>query len=215
MKVKVCGISEVKQMEQLQQLGVDYAGIIFYEGSRRFAGQKLQGKKQEIRNIEIKKIGVFVNADIEVILTAVADYDLYAVQLHGDEPVAFCQNLKESTRIIKVFRIAQQQDLNSVVEPFQNSCDYFMFDTSPPPAFNGNTVYGGTGKKFDWNILQSAIIGKPFFLSGGIKPADVEDIKAFHHDQLYAVDINSGFEVEPGIKDLDKVEVFANKLKNE
>lgn len=211
MKVKVCGISQVDQMQQLQILGVDYAGIIFYERSKRFAGEKLQSKKQEIRNIDIKKIGVFVNADIEVILRAVVDYGLYAVQLHGDESKEYCEQLKEKIKIIKVFRIGQQQEINEMVARFQGVCDYFMFDTSPPPDSNG-TTYGGTGKKFNWSLLRSAIIDKPFFLSGGIKPTDVDVVKGFNHSQLYAVDINSGFEVAPAVKDMNKVEQFVKQL---
>jgi phosphoribosylanthranilate isomerase len=214
MKVKVCGISQVDQMQQLQNLGIDYAGIILYEQSKRFAGQKLQNKQQEIRNINIKKIGVFVNADIEVILQAVADYDLYAVQLHGDESTELCKMLKEKITVIKVFRIHQQEEIDKIIAPFQNVCDHFMFDTSPPPDSIATSSYGGTGKKFDWSLLQSAKIGKHFFLSGGIKPADVDNIKAFDHTQLYAVDINSGFEIEPGIKDLTKVELFVKQLNN-
>src|SRR5690349_9402466 len=106
MKVKVCGITSLEQMQHLQQMGVDYAGLIFYEGSKRYAADKLANQKSEIKKSKIKKAGVFVNADYPTILKAIEDYGLTAVQLHGDETDAFCFQLMDKVQVIKVFRIA-------------------------------------------------------------------------------------------------------------
>jgi phosphoribosylanthranilate isomerase len=208
MKIKVCGITSIEQMRELQQLGIDYAGMIFYEGSKRYAKEKLAGSKSEIRDIEIKKIGVFVNADFEFISKTIVEFGLNAVQLHGDETDEFCMDLMDRTTVIKVFRIADQTDIDALVEPFKNACHYYLFDTD-------TTMYGGSGKQFDWNILQKAKVDKPFFLSGGIGPADVEKIRGFKHPCLYAVDVNSRFETSPGIKDLVAIKQFSKELKDE
>lgn len=206
MKIKVCGITSIEQMKQLKKLGADYAGMIFYEGSKRFAGEILNFKS-EVRNIEIQKVGVFVNADFETIIKAVDDYGLIAVQLHGDETDEFCLELMDRVEVIKVFRIADQNNIDDLVAPFQNVCHYFLFDTDA-------ASFGGSGKQFDWNILYNAKINKPFFLSGGIGMEDVERLRSFNHPFFYAVDVNSRFETEPGIKDMVKVKTFINALQN-
>jgi phosphoribosylanthranilate isomerase len=208
MKIKVCGITSLEQMQQLQQMGIDYCGMIFYEGSRRFAGPKLDALRSEIRVASIEKVGVFVNADYDTIIKAVKDYGLTAVQLHGDETDEFCLELRDQVQVIKVFRMADQDDIDKLVAPFQNVSHYFLFDTD-------TKAYGGSGKQFDWSVLENAKINKPFFLSGGIGPDDIAKVKAFHHPYLYAVDVNSCFETAPGIKDMQRVQEFANTLNHE
>jgi phosphoribosylanthranilate isomerase len=254
MNIKVCGITSIEQMQQLQELGIDYAGMVLYESSKRFAGGKLKDQKSAIRNLDIKKVGVFVNADFESITKAVDEYDLYAVQLHGDETDEFCMELMDKTKVIKVFRIADHTDIDTLIEPFQNACDFFLFDTAHPGLPEGKEthaqplliqekaketgypksdgcaaggpshregsgmgfpVYGGTGKQFDWNILQKTKINKPFFLSGGIGVDDIEKIKNFLHPYLYAADINSRFETAPGVKDMVAVKKFMSGLNPE
>jgi phosphoribosylanthranilate isomerase len=205
MKIKVCGITSLEQMQQLQQMSVDYCGMIFYEGSKRYVGQKLKALTSEIRGASIKKVGVFVNADYDTILNAVKDYDLAAVQLHGDEPDEFCLELMDRVQVIKVFRIADQDDIDKLIAPFQQASHYFLFDTD-------TKAYGGSGRQFNWSVLENAKINKPFFLSGGIGLDDVEKVKAFHHPYLYAVDVNSCFETAPGVKDMQRVQKFANTL---
>ena len=192
-------------MQQLQQFGVDYTGMIFYEGSSRFVGDKLETQRPEIRKLGIRKTGVFVNANYETIVKAVEDYGLAAVQLHGDETDEFCLELMDKVSVIKVFRISEQKDIDELTAPFQNVCHYFLFDT-------GTTGYGGSGRQFNWSILEKAKINKPFFLSGGIGAEDVDKIRNFHHPYLYAVDINSRFETAPGIKDMIKVQQFLKAL---
>lgn len=162
MKIKVCGITSVDQLIQLRELGADYAGLIFYEGSKRFVANNKHNEVYNFQITDIKKIGVFVNADFDSIINAINDYGLYGVQLHGDETDEFCMELMDKTKVIKVFRIGDQINIDELVEPFQNVCDYFMFDTAPVQQQNNNN-YGGTGKKFVWSILNKATIQKPFF----------------------------------------------------
>lgn len=207
MKLKVCGITTVEQLQQLQELDVDYAGLIFYEKSKRYALEKLQDQKAEIRNLDIKKTGVFVNAGMGFLKSLIFDFGLSAVQLHGDETPEFCEQIKGNADVIKVFRISEATaNIDALIEPFQNHCRYFLFDTD-------TTAYGGSGKRFDWAILQNAAINKPFFLSGGIGPEHMGNLKSFRHPFFYAVDINSRFETSYGIKDMDKVKTFANTFK--
>ena len=207
MKLKVCGLTTPEQLQQLQEFGIDYAGLIFYEKSGRYAHEKLKPVQTEIKKIEIKKVGVFVNADMGFLKSLIAAYGLTAVQLHGDETPAYCSELNKVTDVIKVFRISDAtSEIDAVVAPFQTAASYFMFDTD-------TKAYGGSGKRFDWTVLKNATIGKPFFLSGGIGPDDVTTLQQFQHPFLYAVDINSRFEIKPGIKDLAKVKTFANKFK--
>ncbi len=182
--------------------------MVLYESSKRFAGGKLKDQKSAIRNLDIKKVGVFVNADFETITKAVDEYGLYAVQLHGDETDEFCMELMDKTKVIKVFRIADQADIDTLIEPFQNACDFFLFDTD-------TAMYGGSGQKFDWRILEKTKIYKPFFLSGGIGVDDIEKIKSVVHPYMYAADINSRFETSPGVKDMVAVKKFISGLNPE
>ena len=208
MKIKVCGITRLEQMQQLQELGIDYVGMIFFEGSKRYINDKLRNQESEIKNLSINKIGVFVNEKFESVAKAIDDYDLYAVQLHGDETDEFCLELKDKVKVIKVFRLTGEENIDELVDPFQNVCHFFMFDTAPL----GGVEPGGTGLQFDWSILEKAKINKPFFLSGGIDLEDSKKIKSFEHPCLFAVDVNSRFEISPGIKDMKKVERFITEL---
>jgi len=205
MKIKVCGITAVEQLQALQELGVDYAGMIFYEKSKRFVGYMLEDQLPLVNALDISRVGVFVNAEMDVVQKTIQDYSLTAVQLHGDETDEFCLDLMDKVQVIKVFRVADQKDIDGLVAPFQEVCHYFLFDTD-------TATYGGSGQQFDWGVLESAGINKPFFLSGGIGLEDVEKLKAFHHPYLYAVDVNSRFETSPGIKDMDKVADFIKQL---
>jgi phosphoribosylanthranilate isomerase len=206
MKIKVCGITRLEQLQQLGQLGVDYAGLIFFEGSKRYVGDKLNEDLDAIRNTSVRKVGVFVNQELEVIDRAIQDYGLYAVQLHGDETDEFCLELMDKVKVIKVFRIGNEADIDKLAAPFLEACHYFLFDMD-------TNAFGGSGKQFDWALLEGANIGKPFFLSGGIGPGDIEKIKAFQHPNLYAIDVNSWFETEPGVKDMERVQQFISDLR--
>jgi phosphoribosylanthranilate isomerase len=209
MKIKVCGITSFEQLQLVQNLGVDYAGMIFYEGSKRNAIDKLNSEKDLIKNSSINKVGVFVNADYDTIIKTIDDYGLFAVQLHGDETDEFCLELMDLVKVIKVFKLKDQPNIDELVESFQNVCHFFLFDTSS----GDEGVHGGTGEKFNWELLSNSSIKKPFFLSGGIAPEDAEKVRAFKHDYLYGIDINSRFEKESGVKDINLIENFIKEVR--
>ena len=152
---------------------------------------------------------MFVNDSEEEIMKQVDDFGLDIVQLHGDETPTFCQRISDKIKVIKAFRISDQDtNIDWLVKEYDEVCDYYLFDKGAPG------LYGGTGQKFNWNLLQKAKISKPFFLSGGIDINDVEALRKIKHPFFYGVDINSKFEISPGVKDMDKVKKFVNELKN-
>jgi phosphoribosylanthranilate isomerase len=166
----------------------------------------------QIKEIDtIKKVGVFVNATIEEVLHTVEECGLSMVQLHGDESPTFCATISKEVPVVKAFRVGDNDVLEEMVKPYEDVCSMFLFDTMGPG-------YGGTGKKFEWNILQQSKINKPYFLSGGIGLDDLQNLSLFAKDPvasaLFAIDINSKFELQPGVKDLDKVATFINNSKS-
>ncbi len=209
MKIKVCGLTQSDQLKQVDELNVDYAGLIFYQRSQRFVLNKLHSGEVRKLNLAIQKVGVFVNASEEDIMTQIELYELDMVQLHGDETPAFCKHISNAVSVIKAFRITKnnEQNIDWMIKPYEECCDYYLFDT------NRNGAYGGTGEKFDWQILKNNKIDKPFFLSGGIGFDDVEKVKGLQHPFLYAVDVNSRFEIEPGVKNIGQVEMFVQQFK--
>lgn len=208
MKLKVCGITQLTQLKELDELGVNYAGMIFYERSVRYILNKLKGKAVREIPLSLKKVGVFVNASEENIMTQIGQYGLDIVQLHGDETPVFCNRISEHITIIKSFRITQknEQNIDWMIRPYEESCDYYLFDTARPGA------YGGTGEKFDWEILNRNKINKPFFLSGGIGMNDTGKIRSFSHPFFYAIDVNSKVEIQEGIKDIAAITALKNEL---
>jgi len=207
--LKVCGITQFKQLQQLEALNVDYAGLIFYKESPRYMGDKLSGKEIKNADFDLKKVGVFVNPSYSDLLDAIDDYGLDIVQLHGNETPEMCQDLSEDVEVIKAFRIEDSSaDIDKIVEPYDAVCDYYLFDTA-----GLKESFGGTGKQFDWSILKKAKIEKPFFLSGGIGPDDAAKVKAFKHPDFFAIDVNSKFETEPGVKDMASILKFIQAFK--
>ncbi len=208
MKIKVCGITQLQQLKELDDIGVGYAGIIFFERSERFALHKLMSNDVQKLKLTLKKVGVFVNASEEHIMTQIEMYGLDLVQLHGDETPATCEHLSNRVHVIKAFRInkGNEQNIDWMIKPYEECCDFYLFDT------NRKGAYGGTGEKFDWKILKNNKINKPFFLSGGIGLDDVEKLKEFSHPFLYCIDVNSRMEVVPGEKDIAKVRAFKSLL---
>jgi Phosphoribosylanthranilate isomerase len=208
MRVKVCGMTLPEQLEQLGGLGVTFAGFIFYPKSPRYVFKHMTTTQIRKEN-NVNKVGVFVNASIEEVLHMVDECRLHMVQLHGDETPKYCEKIADYVSVVKAFRVSENDNIEWMIKHYMDVCDMFMFDTM-------GAGYGGTGKKFNWNMLKDASIGKPFFLSGGIEPGDEEQLKAFTElpvgKALFAVDINSKFEVSPGIKDMDKVKAFVEKL---
>jgi phosphoribosylanthranilate isomerase len=186
-------------------MGVPFAGMIFYPKSARFVGDKLTNFKFEISNLKLNKVGVFVNAEIETIKEAVEAYGLQYVQLHGDETPEFCKQVKIFVAVIKAIRIGPDTNLDEQLKQYEDTCDYFLFDTD-------SKQYGGSGKQFNWEVLQNITINKPFFLSGGIGLEDLAAVTNFQHPNLFAIDVNSKFEVAPGIKDMNKVKSLNEDL---
>ena len=177
---------------EVSQLLPDFLGFIFWEKSSRF----FDGEIPEIPK-SIKKVGVFVNATLVEINSKIKKYDLNVIQLHGNESDVFCFELKSKIsnhiQIIKVFSANDAFDF-SVLEPFENACDYFLFDTK-------GKLPGGNGITFNWQILQQYKLTKPFFLSGGIGLDQIQNIKKLNLP-IYAIDVNSKFEIEPGLKNV-------------
>lgn len=208
MKIKVCGITNLAQLKKLNSLGIDYAGLIFYEPSSRCVLKKIEGKEVKDLELTIEKVGVFVNETANEIMKQVELFGLDVVQLHGDETPSFCNHVSDHVKVIKAFRVSEKHtDIDWLVKEYEEVCDFYLFDN------RSAALYGGTGEKFKWDILQDASIGKSFFLSGGIGINDVEALKKFSHPFFYGVDINSQFEKEPGIKNLELVNKFLSQFK--
>jgi phosphoribosylanthranilate isomerase len=211
MRIKVCGMTSTEQVLQLDEMGVEFAGFIFYPKSPRYVYRFMP--KPEIRKIKgkaINKVGVFVNATVEEVLGAVDDCGLYIVQLHGDETPKYCEKIANYVTVVKAFRLREDDNVLWKVKDYMDIADMFLFDTE-------GAGYGGTGKKFNWNTLKGLNIGKPFFLSGGIGPDDIEKLHEFTQDpvakDLFSIDVNSRFETSPGIKDMDKLREFITAVK--
>ncbi len=208
MNIKVCGITEMKQLQQLDGLDIDFAGLIFYPESPRYIGDKISKKDLKKADLDLKIVGVFVNPEMIEVLDAIDDYGLHVVQLHGDESPEMCEDLSSEVEVIKVFRVSDGVDIDKMVAPYDAVCDYYLFDTG-----GLKESIGGTGQQFDWNILSKAKIEKPFFLSGGISVEDAAKVKSFKHPDIFGVDINSKFEKSPGVKDMGLVLQFKQAMK--
>jgi phosphoribosylanthranilate isomerase len=186
-------------------MGVHYIGFIFYPSSKRYVLDKLSlADIANFKPADAKKVGVFVNEPLEQLLEIAQAASLDLVQLHGDESPEYCATLRQKVETIKVFRVG------AVVPDFtayESVVDYFLFDTD-------STLYGGTGQHFNWELIKGSTIPKPFFLSGGIGPNDVQGVKVMEKTKagksLLALDINSQFELAPGMKDLEKIKIFIN-----
>lgn len=207
MNIKVCGITQLKQLQQLDGLDIAFAGLIFHKDSPRYIGDKINKKDLKAADLDLKKVGIFVNAGYDEIMEAVDDYGLDVVQLHGEESPDLCEDLSEETEVIKSFSIDGKIPVDELVAEYDEVCDYYLFDAAGKEP-------GGNGIQFDWKLISSSKIEKPFFLSGGIGPADITKVKAFKHPDYYGVDINSQFEKEPGIKDMALILQFRQGLKS-
>ena len=209
MNIKVCGITTMKQLQQLDGLNIDFAGLVFNKQSPQFVDGKISGKELKQADLDIKKVGVFVNASMDEILDNVEKFGLDMVQLEGEETPEFCESLSGETEVIKTFFIDHLPDdtIDSLLVDYDEVCDYYSFDTIVKKDF------GGISEKFDLQKITGSKIEKPFFLGGGIKPEDAQIIKQFRHPDFYGIDLNSYFEKEPGIKDMALVLGFVAALK--
>jgi len=217
MIVKVCGLRDRHNIKELASAHIDWMGFIFYEGSSRYAGANdlenwLPTQRKTLEGI--KRVGVFVNASIEDILNRTHDFELDLIQLHGDESPEYVQEVQllwrasniKSAQFIKAFGLDPDFEFEDL-EPYQDICDYFLFDTKH------RKQRGGTGQQFDWSLLARYRGATPFLLSGGIDIDAVPAVRALGHPQLVGVDINSRFERAPGLKDVPLVELFNRKIK--
>lgn len=191
-------------MREIAALKPDFFGLIFYPKSQRFVSIERAEKLPEFESI--RRVGVFVNETRENILQTAERAKLAFVQLHGDETPEFCASLKkENLRVIKVFKVDENFD-GRILKNFESVCDYFLFDTK-------TANHGGSGKRFDWEILKTLEIKKPFFLGGGIGAENfTEAITACRDLPLFAIDINSRAEISPGIKSVEVVRGILEKL---
>jgi phosphoribosylanthranilate isomerase len=198
-KIKVCGMRESDNLAALVELQPDFIGFIFYDKSPRFMGDSLDEVQLKAIPRSTKKVGVFVNANPDYILKTVRKYDLQLVQLHGSESPDFCKSLKnKGINIIKAFAIDEAFNFSSL-NNFKPHCDFFLFDAKGQNP-------GGNGVAFDWKVLSNYDNEKPFFLSGGLSLENIEQAAALEGLKIYGFDINSKFELEPGLKDIDKIE---------
>ena len=206
MKLKVCGMRNPSNIDDLVKLKPDYIGFIFYPKSKRFIGEQIPDEIQSLIPVYIQKVGVFVDEPFDNLLEKFKSNKLDMIQLHGSELPGYCERLKKlDIPVVKVFSIGSDFDFETV-RPYDRYCDYYLFDTE-------GELRGGTGLKFDWKKLDQYTGDKPFFLSGGIQSTDVEEIKQITHNELYAIDVNSGFEIEPGVKDIPKLKSFIEELR--
>lgn len=206
MLVKVCGMREPENIEKVAQLGVDMMGFIFYPKSPRFASQSVA---RTAADKNVCRVGVFVNESVELISDKNHQFDLDAVQLHGNESRELCEQLHEQNGLLKVIKaisVSTAGDIQKYKE-YVGAVDYFLFDTKC------KTV-GGSGQQFDWQVLENYDGDVPFILSGGIGPEDVERISNFHHPKCIGIDLNSKFEMEPGLKDVEMLKTFLENIEN-
>lgn len=198
--IKVCGMTEAANIRAVEQLGIDLMGFIFYPKSPRCLYEI-----PEYLPTRARRVGIFVNESKENVLMYADRFGLEYLQLHGNESPDYCRSLRsQGMRLIKVFSIAQPKDLLAT-KAYDGLCDYYLFDTKCPQ-------HGGSGNQFDWSLLHRYQDPTPFLLSGGIGPYSAKAIREFHHPLLAGIDLNSRFEIRPGLKDVTRLELFLQQL---
>lgn len=200
MIIKVCGMRDPDNIQAVESSGADWIGFICYHRSPRFVVSA-----PAFLPVRAKRVGVFVNSDYESIINRAQELQLNYLQLHGSELPELCKKLMDKEfKIIKTFSLKKESDIQ-LTNQYQFCCNYFLFDT-PCAAF------GGSGKQFDWKILSAYRGEVPFLLSGGISPSSITALTQFHHPQWKGIDLNSGFEIAPGLKDVYKLQKFINQI---
>ena len=201
--IKVCGMREAENIREVEALCIDWMGFIFWPKSSRYVSER-----PAYLPTRCKRVGVFVNEEVEQVKRIADDYELNFIQLHGSESPDYVQRLRmvcgNSIVTIKAFNIATIEDLETT-KAYEGIVDYFLFDTK------GKCV-GGNGEKFDWSVLDNYVDETPFLLSGGIGPDDAGRVKMFHHSKCIGIDLNSRFEVKPGVKDVTALARFLEEL---
>ena len=208
LKLKICGMKFAANIAAVAGLKPDYLGFIFYDKSPRYISD-VSAELIKYVPSEIKTVGVFVDEDLEIVKKKINLYQLKAVQLHGSEAPEYCAELKtnfNNLEVIKAFGLDEDFDF-SILDPYENEVDFFLFDTK-------TKAHGGSGKTFDWEILNNYTLDEPYFLSGGIDLEHVDAVLGINDERLYALDINSRFEIEPGVKDVEKIKELVANLGN-
>lgn len=222
MIIKVCGMRDADNIREVVKLGIDWIGFVFWQDSPRFVSQITSnaGIIPDYSSLcgnsvgDVKKVGVFVNDMPQNIVTRIVNYNLDIIQLHGQESPVMIDNLRATVdpdihagiKIMKAISISTRSDVARYKE-YIGHVDYFLFDTKTP-------LVGGSGNQFDWSVLEAYDGDVPFLLSGGIGPDDINRIKAFHHPMCMGIDLNSKFEEEPAMKNVDKLKSFISELRN-
>lgn len=205
MIIKVCGMREADNILDVEHLDIDWMGFIFYGGSSRYVATRPSHLPALC-----KKVGVFVNSSSEVIKSRLKTYGLDLIQLHGRETPGLCKMLKSSlpfgTGLIKAIQIKDKEDFIKA-DAYAPFIDYFLFETRCDS-------YGGSGQKFDWNLLDNYNSEKPFILTGGIGPEDAQSILNIHNPHFAGIDLNSGFELRPAYKDVRLLEKFIYQIRH-
>jgi len=209
LNVKVCGVTILEQVYQLDNLFVDFAGFVFDSKSNQNVIGKLQAEELKYADIDTKKVGVFCNTDYNSILTYIKNYGLDLIQLRGAESPELCKMLSKEIAVIKTFYIDDfdNHKINSIIKAYDDAVDYYSFDV--------NTKLNNTGiaDSFDWNMIGNTSIEKPFFVGGGgVKASDAPMIHQFKHPDFFGVDLNDNFEKIPGQKDTSLIVSFINAV---
>lgn len=198
MFVKVCGITSAEQAHELSEI-TDFIGFIFYAKSPRYTTAAYP-------SMGAKKTGVFVNETLQTVIRTAQQEKLHVIQLHGNETPEYCAALQPQITVIKSFGIDDRFDFSSL-EPYVPFVDYFLFDTF-------TLAHGGSGRSFDWTLLSAYTLDTPFILSGGLHPESLENLKHFSHPKWIGIDLNSGFETAPGIKNIEQLTSFIHAIKS-
>ncbi len=207
LKVKVCGMHDPENISGVVAALPDYIGLIFYPQSKRFAGMEPISEILDAIPPTVKKVGVFVGETSTKVIEVCQSWNLDVVQLHGKESPEYCKKIQESgVTVFKAFSVDEHFDFEKL-GAYSRVCNYFLFDTK-------GLLPGGTGHKFNWQLLDNYKGEVPFFLSGGIGPGDLEAIGKFRHPMLFGIDINSGFEISPAMKDVRKVNEFITEIRS-
>ncbi len=203
MLIKVCGMRESFNVNAMYNAGIRTLGFIFFDKSKRFFHHSIDSINLEELPKDINRVGVFVNENVENVIDIVSEYDLTHVQLHGEESPDYTKKVQKFAKVIKAFRVDEDFDFKNT-EAYLH-CDFLLFDAK-------GKEYGGNGIQYDWSILNKYTKEAPFILSGGIGPDDAEKINAINHPKLAGIDINSGFEIKPGLKNVNQIKSFINHL---
>jgi phosphoribosylanthranilate isomerase len=204
-KLKICGLRSPENIRETLRFKPDFIGFIFYPRSPRYVGDQIRWIKNLETGNNIQKVGVFVNAPVEIIMEMAAEAGIEYLQLHGGESPDYCRMLKEKGfHMIKVFSVKEGLPFREM-KAYVRTVDYFLFDT-------GGKYLGGNGIAFDWSLLEKYPYEVPFFLSGGIGSDNIGHVRYLHHPMLYAVDVNSKLESKPGFKDTGLLEKFMGEF---